>query len=133
MILQEAAATRMTTHRLRSGGWTAGLGHGYRIFSGEDNVYPDVEVGRETLVRVARLHVACRELLSIQRCIVLAATGHNSWRLWQIVRAERPLRERLNEIERCGLPAAEFASPAPLETPAWLRSLLAPGTIVSKL
>jgi signal recognition particle receptor subunit beta len=101
MILQEAAATRMTTHRLRSGGWTAGLGHGYRIFSGEENVYPDVEVGRETLVRVARLHVACRELLSIQRCIVLAATGHDTWRLWQIVRAERPLRERLNDIDRC--------------------------------
>ncbi|MEY4580371.1 MAG: hypothetical protein RL701_5074 [Pseudomonadota bacterium] len=100
MILQDAAATRMTTHRLRGGGWAAGLGHGYRIFSAADSVYADVEAGRETLVRLARLHVACRSLLSPDRCIVLAATGHGTWRLWQIVRAERPLRDRLMEIER---------------------------------
>jgi signal recognition particle receptor subunit beta len=101
VILQEAASTRMTTHRLRGGGWTAGLGHGWRIFSGANSVFSDVEAGRETLVRVARLHVACKGLLSINRCIVLASTGQGSWRLWQIVRAERPLRERFNDIERC--------------------------------
>jgi signal recognition particle receptor subunit beta len=101
LILQEAAATRMTTHRLRSGGWTAGLGHGWRIFSGDQSSFTDMEAGRETLVRVARLHVACKDLLSVQRCIVLAATGLSTWRLWQIVRAERPLRDRLADIERC--------------------------------
>ncbi|MET0386282.1 MAG: GTPase domain-containing protein [Polyangiales bacterium] len=101
LILQDAASARMTTHRLRSGGWTAGLGHGYRIFSGADSVYTDLEAGRETLVRVARLHVACRGLLSEQRCIVLSATGQGTWRLWQIVRADRPLRHRLHDIERC--------------------------------
>lgn len=101
VILQEAAATRMTTHRLRGGGWTAGLGHGWRIFSGADTVYSDVEAGREMLIRVARLHVACNSLLSIHRCIVLAWTGQGTWRLWQIVRAERPLRDRLNDIGRC--------------------------------
>jgi hypothetical protein len=101
VILQEAASTRMTTHRLRGGGWTAGLGHGWRIFSGADTVYSDVEAGRETLVRVARLHVACKTLLSVNRCIVLATTGQGTWRLWQIVRAERPLRDRLANIEDC--------------------------------
>jgi hypothetical protein len=101
MILAEAASMRMTTHRLRSGGWTAGLGHGWRIFSGADTVFADLEAGRETLVRVARLHVACKPLLSVQRCIVLASTGQGTWRLWQIVRAERPLRNRFHDIARC--------------------------------
>jgi signal recognition particle receptor subunit beta len=101
VILQEAASTRMPTHRLRSGGWATGLGQGWRMFSGADTEYSDMEAGRETLVRVARLHVACRSLLSVSRCIVLATTGHGTWRLWQIVRSERPLRERLNDIERC--------------------------------
>jgi signal recognition particle receptor subunit beta len=101
VILQEAASTRMTTHRLRSGGWTAGLGRGWRIFSSANTVYADVEAGRETLVRVARLHAACKALLSDSRCIVLANTGQGTWRLWQIVRAERSLREKLTDIEQC--------------------------------
>jgi signal recognition particle receptor subunit beta len=106
VILQEAASSRMTTHRLRSGGWTAGLGHGWRIFSSADTVYGDVEAGREMLVRVARLHAACKSLLSDNRCIVLATTGQKTWRLWQIVRAERSLRERLTDIQRCTTPEA---------------------------
>ncbi|HKU42695.1 MAG TPA: GTPase domain-containing protein [Polyangiales bacterium] len=101
VILQEAASTSMTTHRLRSGGWTAGLGHGWRIFSSAGTEYNDVEAGRETLVRVARMHAACKSLLSVNRCIVLANTGQGTWRLWQIVRAERPLRDRLNDIQLC--------------------------------
>ena len=101
VILQEAASTSMTTHRLRSGGWTAGIGHGWRIFSSADTVFSDVEAGRETLVRVARLHAACKSVLSVNRCIVLANTGQGTWRLWQIVRAERPLRDRLTDIQRC--------------------------------
>jgi signal recognition particle receptor subunit beta len=101
LILQEAAATPMTAHRLRSGGWTAGLGHGFRIFSAADAVFSDLEAGRATLIRTARLHAACKGLISDQRCIVLSATGQGSWRLWQIVRAERPLRERFSDIGRC--------------------------------
>jgi len=101
LILQEAVATSMTAHRLRSGGWTAGLGQGFRIFSAADAVFTDLEAGRESLVRTARMHAACKGLISEQRCIVLSATGHGTWRLWQIVRAERPLRERFSDIGRC--------------------------------
>jgi signal recognition particle receptor subunit beta len=101
MILQEAASKRMSTHRLRGGGWTAGLGIGWRIFSEPETVYTDVEAGRKVLVQVARMHVACKGLLSVNRCVVLAATGQGTWRLWQIVRAEKPLRDRFNDIGRC--------------------------------
>jgi signal recognition particle receptor subunit beta len=128
VILHEAASTRMTTHRLRSGGWSAGLGHGWRIFSSAETVYADVEAGRETLVRVARLHAACRSLLSDNRCIVLATTGQGTWRLWQIVRAERSLRERLTDLERCSTPevAARIVEAATLMCDLGLRMQAAP-------
>lgn len=101
LILHEAASTRMTTHRLRNGGWVAGLGNGWRIFSGPDNAYTDVDAGRAMLIRLARLHAACAGVISMSRCIVLSATGQHTWRLWQIVRAERSLREKLDDIHRC--------------------------------
>jgi signal recognition particle receptor subunit beta len=128
VILQEAASTRMTTHRLRSGGWTAGLGHGWRIFSSAETVYADVEAGRETLVRVARLHAACKSLLSDNRCIVLATTGQGTWRLWQIVRAERSLREKLTDIENCSTAeaAARLVEAATLLCDIGLRMQTAP-------
>jgi signal recognition particle receptor subunit beta len=101
LILHEATAANMTVHRLRRGGWAAGIGNGWRAYSGGGAVYDDLEAGRETLIRWARLHVACSGILSPHRCIVLAATGQGSWRLWQIVRAERSLRDELDDIERC--------------------------------
>ncbi len=101
VILQEAASARMTTHRLRSGGWAAGIGRGWRIFSSAETEYSDLEAGRETLVRLARMHAACKSLLSVNRCIVLASTGQGTWRLWQIVRAERALRDRLADLVHC--------------------------------
>jgi len=101
LILHEAASTRMTTHRLRSGGWVAGLGNGWRIFSGPDSAYTDVDTGRAMLIRLARLHAACAGVISLSRCIVLSSTGQQTWRLWQIVRAERSLREKLEDISGC--------------------------------
>jgi hypothetical protein len=106
VILHEAASSRMTTHRLRRGGWVAGLGNGWRIFSGEATVYSDLEAGREMLIRLARLHAACAGMLSVNRCIVLATTGQGTWRLWQIVKAERSLRETLGDLETCTTEAA---------------------------
>lgn len=45
----------------------------------------------------ARQHVTGLELLSKQRCIVLAADGQSRYRLWQIVRIESSLRTQLEE------------------------------------
>ncbi len=120
VILHEAAASRMTTHRLRNGSWAAGLGNGWRTYSAGDAEYTDAEVGREVLIRWARLHVACAPVLSSSRCIVLAATGTGSWRLWQIVRAERSLREQLEGLDRCG---AEQAAARILEVAAHLAEM----------
>lgn len=107
VILHEAASTRMTTHRLKNGSWAAGIGNGWRTYSSGGAVFPDLEAGRQTLIQWARLHVACGDVLSPSRCIVLAATGGGTWRMWQIVRAERSLRDHLDSLGR--LPTAEAA------------------------
>jgi hypothetical protein len=101
LILHEASASPMSIHRLRHGGWAAGLGNGWRVYSGGSAAYGDLDAGREMLVRWARLHAACGGVLSYSRCIVMAATGQGGWRLWQIVRAERSLRDHLDDLERC--------------------------------
>jgi hypothetical protein len=101
IILQEATSEPIEVQRLRNGGWTAGLSRGFRIFSAAESVFPDIEVGRVQLIETARKHAACQGLLSERRCIVLCETGHGTWRLWQIVRVERPLRERVSDIARC--------------------------------
>lgn len=98
LILHEAAATPMATRRVARGGWAAGIGSKWAATSDEDAVFADMEAGRATLIRWARMHVACTGFLSPDRCVVLADTGDGRWRLWQIVRAERSLRRLLEDI-----------------------------------
>lgn len=100
VTLHEAASVRLTTHKLRNGGWAAGIGTGWRAYSSGAGLYPDVESGRAALIQWARLHAACGGVLSPRRCVVLADTGDGAWRLWQIVRAEASLRDYLGGLER---------------------------------
>ena len=72
---------------------SAGLGSGWRLVSKRDAIFDSLDAGRNALVQWARLHTACMRVVSPHRCIVLAATGDGTWRLWQIVRAEESLRE----------------------------------------
>jgi signal recognition particle receptor subunit beta len=102
LMLHEATAAPMTTHRVANG-FEAGIGGAWRAYSGRSAVYADLEAGREMLIRWARLHVACAGLVSSSRCIVLAATGDGRWRLWQIVRAEKSMRDHLDGISSCSV------------------------------
>jgi len=100
VTLHEACSEKLTTHKLRNGGWAAGIGTGWRAYSSGAGLYPDVESGRAALIQWARLHAACGGVLSPRRCVVLADTGDGQWRLWQIVRAEPSLRDYLGGLER---------------------------------
>ncbi len=101
LVLHEASAMPLTCHGLDSGDWVAGLGNGWRVHSAAESVYADVDQGRTALIQWARLHASCASLLSPRRCVVLADAGGRTWRLWQVVRVERSLREYLGELDRC--------------------------------
>jgi len=94
-ILSEVATLQVSPHRFGNGDWVMGLGSGWRIVSGREACYRSLDAGRSALIQWARLHAANAPILSQRRCIVLAAAGDGSWRLWQIVRVEESLREMM--------------------------------------
>jgi hypothetical protein len=51
------------------------------------------------LISWARLHAACIRELSGGRALILADAGANRFRLWQLVRTERALREHLEDTQ----------------------------------
>jgi signal recognition particle receptor subunit beta len=100
LVLHEATSFEQRARRLGAGDWVAGIGTGWRIQSPAAASYPDLESGRRALLEWARVHAALAGALSPNRCVVLAATGEEGWRLWQIVRVTSTLQERLEETAR---------------------------------
>lgn len=107
VVLHEASRDGLSTHRqLEDGDWVAGLGGGWRIHSARDAELDDFDAGRARLVQWARLHLTCEPFLSARRCIALCPSRPGHWRLWQVVRAVPPVRERLEDLDRLGTTAA---------------------------
>lgn len=104
-ILMEVSQTDLVPRRHSNGDWSAGLGSGWRLVSKRDALYDSLDMGRNALVQWARLHAACMSVVSPHRCIVLASTGDGRWRLWQIVRAEESLRDRVERASSESEPA----------------------------
>jgi signal recognition particle receptor subunit beta len=92
-ILSELAQLELAPRQLSNGDWAAGLGSGWRVVSRRDASYASLDQGRSVLIQWARLHAGAVGAISPRRCIVLADDGSGHWRLWQLVRAERSLRE----------------------------------------
>jgi signal recognition particle receptor subunit beta len=106
MVLHEATAGDLALHRLGSGDWLAGIGTGWRLHSAASAAFAEFDDGRQALLAWARLHAAHVELLSPSRCVVLAAAGSDTWRLWQIVKLVPSLHAWL--IEAAALDAGEL-------------------------
>jgi signal recognition particle receptor subunit beta len=97
LILHEIRSGRSHLRRDAEGAWTGSIDDRWCLHSAADAVFDNIDVGRAELVQWARQHVAGNELLSKQRCIVLAADGQGRYRLWQIVRIEASLRTQMEE------------------------------------
>lgn len=97
LILHETAASPAHLQQDGAGGWSGMIDHRWWLHSAAGAVFDNLDAGRAELVQWARQHVAGNELLSKQRCIVLAADGQDRFRLWQIVRIESSLRSQLEE------------------------------------
>lgn len=109
-MLCELASLELVPRRLSSGDWAAGLGSGWRVVSHADAVFDSLDLGRNALIQWARLHAGATSATSPRRAIVLTEDGAGRWRLWQMVRAERSLREAvdraLDDPTRNGLTAS---------------------------
>jgi signal recognition particle receptor subunit beta len=95
-LLDEASRYDLVPVRNTAGDWVA-QGETYRMHSARASLFADVDGGRTALIRWARVHAAHLAKLSPRRVLVLADAGHGRFRLWQVMRVERPLLLRLRE------------------------------------
>lgn len=93
-LLHEVASLDIRPTRTGRTDW-AGSGSGFRFHSLGSAIFPDPLSARNELLEWARLHSANTAHLSQGRAVILADAGNGRLRLWQIVRAEATLRERL--------------------------------------
>lgn len=93
VILHEVAALGMTARQADGGGWTAGAGTAWVLSSGASQEFRSFEAGRQELLVSAREHALLQHTLSPHRAVVLAETGSDTWRVWQIFRRSPSLRE----------------------------------------
>jgi len=93
-LLYELCSLGIRPSRTRRGDWW-GSGSGWRFHSEREAIYADPDHARQELIEWARLHTAVTEQVSAGRAVILAEAGDGRLRLWQLVRVEPTLRERL--------------------------------------
>ena len=93
-LLHEVASLGIHPSRTGRADW-CGSGSGFRFHSFGGAIFPDLPRARNELIEWARVHAANAHHLSSGRAVILADAGAGRLRLWQIVRAEAALRERL--------------------------------------
>lgn len=94
VLLHEVAELGVVPVRTARGDWWAS-GRGCLFHSAKSAIFPSADRGRQALIEWARLHATSVRCLSPGRTVVLAAAGGGRFRLWQLIRAEQALRERL--------------------------------------
>ncbi|MFO0687041.1 MAG: ADP-ribosylation factor-like protein [Sandaracinus sp.] len=95
-LLHEVSRLRLVPERNARGDWGAS-GGGWRFHSRSAAIYEDVNTGRAALIAWARVHAATLRVLSPGRALILADAGAGRVRLWQLLRVEATLREKLDE------------------------------------
>ena len=93
-LLHEVASLGIRPSRTGRADW-GGSGSGFRFHSLSTAIFSDPSRARHELIEWARQHAASASSLSAGRAVILADAGAGRLRLWQIVRAEATLRERL--------------------------------------
>jgi signal recognition particle receptor subunit beta len=93
-LVHEVARLRLVPVRTARGEWWAS-GSGWRFHSAAAALYGDPYEARRHLIDWARLHASGTGILTASRALLLADVGGGRQRMWQLVRAEPSLRERL--------------------------------------
>jgi len=96
IILHEVAKLGPSPVLIDNGDWSSTLTGNWRMHSYKDAVISGLSEARQILIEWAHLHIGVSSLLSPHRCLVLNQNGDESWRLWQVVRVEKSLRDYLD-------------------------------------
>lgn len=93
-LLYEASHANVSPIRTAAGDWWASTA-GWRFHSSRSALYENQNTARNHFIGWARQHAQHSSFLSPGRVLILADATDTSQRLWQLVRVEPSLRERL--------------------------------------
>jgi hypothetical protein len=105
-LLHEVTALGLEPMRTSSGDWWA-AGGGWWVHSSAHALFDDPDLARRQLIDSARIHGLLANHLSSGRILILADAGARRQRIWQMVRVEPTLHDRLKGAVEA--PAKEFA------------------------
>ena len=108
MILRSAAAPGAVPRQGGDGSWRLRAG-AWQFHSAARHEFERLADARQEMLGWVQKHAEASGRLSSRRCIALAETGLGTWRLWQVVRAEESLRQRLGAALRESAPAEAAA------------------------
>jgi hypothetical protein len=94
----------VTPVRTARGDWWAS-GRGCLFHSAKAAIFASADRGRQALIEWARMHATNLRSLSPGRTVILASAGQGRFRLWQLIRSEQALRERVASALQQGDPA----------------------------
>lgn len=95
ILLQRLGAAGLAPLQAQEGGWHAFSDDGWRVVSAADHDFGSSAEGRSVLLSWARMLASLGPRLSSDRAVVLAETGRETWRLWQIIVAHRSIADEL--------------------------------------
>lgn len=102
-LLHEVNELGLVPVRTATGDWWA-AGGDWWVHSTADAIFADHDAARRMLIDCARLHCALTHHLSTGRVLILADAGHDRQRIWQLVRTEHSLHDRLAAAADATLP-----------------------------
>lgn len=120
LVLHEATAEGVTLARSPAGDWRGSAGP-WLIHSAAAGEYADGEQGRAALLAWARWHALLGRHLSPRRCVALGKGAAKGFRLWQVVRRETTLSQRV--IRALRVPDVEEVARTLLQSAEALREI----------
>jgi signal recognition particle receptor subunit beta len=102
-LLHEVNELGLVPVRTAAGDWWA-AGGGWWVHSTANAIFADHDAARRMLIECARSHCALNHHLSTGRVLILADAGRDRQRIWQLVRVEHSLHDRLDAAADAALP-----------------------------
>lgn len=93
LFLHEATSARPTIALDINGDWYGAAGNAWTLQSPSIARFEKLDEARQALLAWARQHVAGANIISAERCVVLAQDAQRFYRLWQIVKVQRSMRD----------------------------------------
>jgi signal recognition particle receptor subunit beta len=97
LLLSQINSAKQISSQEDDDGWVVECTGNYRLRTEKSHEFSETELGREQLLKQIDRHIGLKDILIHRRCLVLAETEDNSWRLWQIVEAKNTLADKLTK------------------------------------